>query len=107
LEAKDELRALEFSFLHQAKGKISESVGALHEFAEYISRLDVFVAQALLAHEKKFTQPEFSLNNRLSIIEGRHPVIEEFLPRDQQFIPNDLNLRGSMELLKEETMKDD
>lgn len=98
MEAKDELRALEFSFLHQAKEKISENVGALHEFAEYISRLDVFVAQALLAHEKKFTQPEFTINNRLSIIDGRHPVIEEFLPRDQQFIPNNLTLRGNIEL---------
>jgi DNA mismatch repair ATPase MutS len=26
----------------------------------------------------------------MTIIEGRHPVIEEFLPRGQQFIPNTL-----------------
>jgi DNA mismatch repair ATPase MutS len=34
----------------------------------------------------------------MSIIEGRHPVIEEFLPRDQQFIPNDLKLNSELRM---------
>jgi DNA mismatch repair protein MutS len=67
---------------------------ALHETAEKISWLDLFVSQALLAHEKKYTKPLFVKNEALKIIEGRHPVIEEFLPRDQQFIPNDLKLNS-------------
>lgn len=65
---------------------------ALHEVAEKISRLDLFVSQALLAHEKKYTKPLFVKNDTITIVEGRHPVIEEFLPLDQQFIPNDLQL---------------
>jgi hypothetical protein len=31
----------------------------LNEFAERIARLDLFVAQALLAKEKYFVKPEF------------------------------------------------
>jgi len=92
LEAKNELSTMEREFLQQAKSKIASGTQELHEFSEWIARLDLFVAQALLAHEKKFTKPLFVSNDSVHIIEGRHPVIEEFLPRDQQFIPNDLTL---------------
>ncbi len=85
---------MEREFLQQAKSKITNGIKELHEFAERISRLDLFVAQALLVHEKKFTKPVFVQNDTLHIIEGKHPVIEEFLPRDQQFIPNDLFLQN-------------
>jgi len=94
LEAKSELSTMEREFLQQAKSKITNGIKELHEFAERISRLDLFVAQALLVHEKKFTKPVFVQNDTLHIIEGKHPVIEEFLPRDQQFIPNDLFLQN-------------
>lgn len=94
LEAKDELSKMEREFLQQAKTKIGEGIQELHEAAEKISRLDLFVSQALLAYEKQYTKPMFVKNNTITIIEGRHPVIEEFLPLDQQFIPNNLALNG-------------
>ena len=74
--------------------KIGGGTKELHEFAERIARLDLFVSQALLAHEKKYTKPLFVKNDTVVITEGRHPVIEEFLPLDQQFIPNDLKLNS-------------
>ncbi len=94
MAAKNELRQMEGELLEQAKAKIANGTKELHEFAERVSRLDLFVSQALLAHEKKYTKPLFVKNEALKIIEGRHPVIEEFLPRDQQFIPNDLKLNS-------------
>lgn len=92
MEAKDILSKMEYEFLEQAKTKIHDNMKQLHEFAEKISQLDLFVSQAILAQEKKYIKPLFVKNDTLHIIEGRHPVIEEFLPRDQQFIPNDLQL---------------
>ena len=106
LEAKDDLRKMEYDFLQQAKEKIAWWTKQLQEFSEKISRLDLFVSQALLAHEKKFTKPEFTKNNAMSIIEGRHPVIEEFLPRDQQFIPNDLKLNSELRMQSAEWYED-
>ncbi len=94
LKAKDELRALEFELLQQAQQKIAGWTKELNEFAERIARLDIFVSQAILAKEKKFTKPEFITWDTVTIIEGRHPVIEKYLPLDQQFIPNDLWLNG-------------
>ncbi len=92
LKAKDDLRALEFELLQQAQQKIAWWTKELNEFAERIAWLDLFVSQALLAHEKKFIKPEFIKNDTMTIVEWRHPVIEKYLPLDQQFIPNDLRM---------------
>lgn len=92
LSAKDDLVSREFALLQDAKEKISQTSRALTAFAEHIAWLDVYSSHALLAKEKNFSKPEFTNNSQLSIIDGRHPVIEEFLPRDLQFIPNDLLL---------------
>ena len=78
----------------------------LHEAAEKISWLDLFVSQAILAHEKKYTKPLFVKNDTITISEGRHPVIEEFLPLDQQFIPNDLKLNSECRMQNSEENED-
>ncbi|MCX6822617.1 MAG: DNA mismatch repair protein MutS [candidate division SR1 bacterium] len=92
LSAKDDLVSREFLLLQDAKEKVSQISKSLTAFAEIIAWLDVYSAHALLAKEKNFNKPEFTNNVQLSIIDGRHPVIEEFLPRDLQFIPNDLKM---------------
>lgn len=92
LSAKDDLVSREFLLLQDAKEKISQISTSLTAFAEHIAWLDVYTSHALLAKEKNFSKPEFTNNSQLSIVDGRHPVIEEFLPRDLQFIPNDLKM---------------
>jgi DNA mismatch repair protein MutS len=78
--------------LEESKAMVAKGTVALTRFAEVISWLDVYTSHALFAHEKKYIQPELINNTSLVITGGRHPVIEAFLPRDQQFIPNDLFL---------------
>lgn len=68
----------------------------MNEFSQHIAWLDVFVSQALLAEEKQFVKPEFVDNESLTIVGGRHPVIEKYLPHDQQFIANDLQLNEKL-----------
>jgi len=50
--------------------------------------MDIFSGQAILAKEKWYIRPEFINWKIMEIVGWRHPVIEEFLPTDQQFIPN-------------------
>lgn len=98
LKAKDDLRTLEFTLLQQAQQKIAEWTSQLNDFAQRIAWLDLFVSQALLAKEKHFVKPEFIPGESLTIVEWRHPVIEKYLPLDQQFIPNDLSLNGELNI---------
>lgn len=90
LSAKDELRAKEYELLAKAQEKITSLHKILHAFAEAVASLDVYVSHALFVQDKQRIQPEFVTDGTIDIIGGRHPVIEAFLPMDQQFIPNDL-----------------
>jgi len=78
--------------LAKAKEKIAGLTDDLHVFAEYIAWLDVFSSHAILAKEKKYIQAELTPSSALHIVGGRHPVIEEFLPQDLPFVPNDLKM---------------
>lgn len=98
IEAKDDLIKREFQLLEESKAMVSKVAVALTRFAEVISWLDVYTSHALFAHEKKYIQPELINTTALSITGGRHPVIEAFLPRDQQFIPNDLALNTESQI---------
>ena len=42
--------------------------------------------------KKKYVKPTMTDGDCMRITAGRHPVIEAFLPHDQNFIPNDLSL---------------
>jgi DNA mismatch repair protein MutS len=42
--------------------------------------------------KQNYSRPEFVSNNSLEIIEGRHPVIEQQLPPESPYIPNDVFL---------------
>jgi len=102
LAAKDELIKMEFGLLDEAKQKIGAITKSLLGFADKVSWLDVFTAYALFAQEKKYIKPIFTRDTSLHIVGGRHPVIEEYLPRDQQFIPNDLALNEELRIKGEE-----
>jgi len=93
LEAKDQLSKLEFQLLEKTKEKVWSISSSLNQFADRISRLDLFTSQAILSKEKKYWKPELFIGEGIEIIGGRHPVIQEYLPQDQQFIPNDLNMK--------------
>jgi len=99
LAARANLSKKEFSrlaHLQQTMGMIIEQLTA---FAQEISWLDVFTAHALLAKEKRYIQPQLSYQTSIDIQEGRHPVIENFLPLDQQFIPNNLSFGSGEDFL--------
>jgi len=88
--AKEKLIHHEFELLEEAKNKIAKHNKELNEFAQKIARLDIFTSHALLAKEYDFCSPKLTQNWQITIKNGRHPVIEKFLPIDEQFIPNNL-----------------
>lgn len=102
LEAKEALKKKEFELLEEAKNKITKISVALNEFNEKIWWLDIFTSQALLAKEKNYIRPGFINWKIMEILGWRHPVIEEFLPQDQQFIPNNISISSDDDTKEEE-----
>jgi DNA mismatch repair protein MutS len=73
----------------RAKDLLSELAAAARRTAE----LDVAQSLARAATIRGWVRPMVDTSNRLSIIEGRHPVVEAHLPSGE-FIPNDVHLDG-------------
>lgn len=90
LSSKEILQKKETEVLKDLAEKIQISSSLLNEFAQKVAELDVFCSHAIFASEYQYIQPTLTTENPIIIEKGRHPVIEQYLPRDQQFIPNDI-----------------
>ena len=91
LESEDKRLELEqqiFSELRETIAKESERIRAA---ADRISDLDCLAALAEVAASNDYCKPQMDQGDSIQILDGRHPVIERFLP-DGAFVPNDLSL---------------
>jgi DNA mismatch repair protein MutS len=91
LAAEEKIFSLEEKLFNTLVDKIAESMADLLLSAELLSEIDVVLALANLACEKMYCCPEMAEDDILEITGGRHPVIEDILPRGS-FIDNDLSL---------------
>jgi DNA mismatch repair protein MutS len=91
LAAEEKIFSLEEKLFNTLVDKIAESMADLLLSAELLSEIDVVLALANLACEKMYCCPEMAEDDVLEITGGRHPVIEDILPRGS-FIDNDLSL---------------
>ena len=62
--------------------------------ADSIGELDFFLSLGFVSKEENWVKPEISNNNELTIISGRHPIVEKNvnIKGETSFIPNDCNL---------------
>ncbi len=105
LSAQFQLRSREQLLIDDAKALLLSVVAALQQIADAVAWLDVYTSHALFALHHKYTQPHMWWN-LLAIVDGRHPVIEEFLPHDQDFIPNNLVIGSSDENIDAASISD-
>jgi len=58
-----------------------------------LAEVDVLSALADVAERYGYSRPQLSEGDSLTIVEGRHPVLER-ISLDERFVPNDLSLNG-------------
>ncbi|MBV9280551.1 MAG: DNA mismatch repair protein MutS, partial [Chloroflexi bacterium] len=88
LQAEDRIGALERRIFGDVLESIAAESGRLFATADALAHLDVYRAWADVASQHNYVRPELSLDDRLEIVSGRHPVVEVSLEEDS-FIPND------------------
>ena len=59
--------------------------------ARAIAQVDCLCSLAATAHDNRYVRPSLNGDDRITIHDGRHPIIEKFL-RDELFVPNDVTL---------------
>ena len=91
LGAEDKVCMLEYELFQEIRAKIAEASDRIRGAAEMISLVDVYLSLATVASKNKYVCPEVDIGNVITIKEGRHPVVEQFV-KDSYFVPNDVML---------------
>ena len=91
LGAKDKVCSLEYDLFQQIRAHVAENSERIQKTASLISLVDVYLSLATVASKNKYTCPEVDPGSVITIKEGRHPVVEQFV-KDSYFVPNDVLL---------------
>lgn len=92
LGAEEKILQLETSLYNALVLGLGEYLQAIQLNGSIVARLDCLLSFALVATENGYTRPVLNDTDVIEIHNGRHPVIEKKLPRDEKYIPNDLYL---------------
>ena len=94
LTAKERLTALEYHIFTQLREFIAAQAERIQTAAAAVAAADVLCSLAAVAVQRGYCRPEITLGHKISITDGRHPVVEQMLT-DSLFVPNDTQLGGS------------
>jgi len=92
LDAEDKIVTIEYELFDKIRKMAAMQAIIIQENAKLISTLDCYAGFAQLAVENNYVRPEINNGSKISIKEGRHPVVEKLLPYGESFIPNDSQL---------------
>jgi DNA mismatch repair protein MutS len=90
LSAEERYTARELEIFNELRERVLLRSAEIQQVAAFLARLDVLACFAQLAFERHYCRPVLNDGLGLEIRGGRHPVIEQTLPVDEAFIPNDL-----------------
>jgi DNA mismatch repair protein MutS len=91
LSAAERIEGRERALFEKLRSQAGGEITRLQHAARIVAVLDVLSALAETAGRENYVRPTLHDGFDLTIIGGRHPVVERMMPRDK-FIPNDVNL---------------
>ena len=103
-QVKARISQLEYEMFCELRILVGNKANIIRKAAKAISYLDVLSGLSELAATNNYIQPkvvgnqEKNQSRKLSIEEGRHPVVEQILI-DKSFIPNDTDLGSKTDLI--------
>ena len=86
--AQEQSVRLELQLFNELREKIAEQIAGIQRNAEALKTLDAFQSLSRVAAENRYVRPGITSDGSLSILDGRHPVVEQTL-KEGEFVPND------------------
>src|SRR5207248_8214131 len=93
LGADERARQLESQLFQKLREETLRQLESIQQTAVAIAVLDVICAFAETARLFRYCRPQLNNTLRLTIKDGRHPVLDQNLV-DEKFVPNDTSLDG-------------
>ncbi|MFC2107567.1 DNA mismatch repair protein MutS [Bacteroidota bacterium] len=92
LSAEEKIFELELEIYQSLVYDISEFIKPIQINANIIAKIDCLISFAIVSEQNNYYKPQINDSYALNIKNGRHPVIEQELPQDEEYIPNDVYL---------------
>ena len=92
LSAEERIAEIEVRLFNELILALTDYISAIQVNAMILAEIDCLVSFALAAEQNKYVCPEVNDSLVITIHGGRHPVIEQQLPRGEQYVPNDIHL---------------
>ncbi len=86
---------LELQLFSDLKLFASHHIPMLMRNARVLAHIDVLSSLAHTAHHRNYTRPQLDESNAFVLKGARHPVVEQFLPKGERFVPNDIVLNDN------------
>jgi DNA mismatch repair protein MutS len=90
ISANEKMEALEYKLFNEVRQKVGADNQRVQRTANTIANLDCLISFAVVAVNNNYSRPKMDDNDTISIIDGRHPVVEHLV--DEGFVPNDTEL---------------
>ena len=90
LSAEENIAKIETKVFNELRSKVLDNIEGVLINAKILSQLDICTSLSKLSELKSYIRPDINSKNSISIKDSRHPVIEDILGIDDDFIPNDI-----------------
>jgi DNA mismatch repair protein MutS len=92
LGAEEKILLLEEQLFEQLVATLADYIQPIQHNANRLAQLDCLLGFARVAKKQRYCRPQINEGTALDIKQGRHPVIEQQLPMDTPYVPNDVHL---------------
>jgi DNA mismatch repair protein MutS len=92
LRAEEKIGTLEETLYNDLVIACQEYIGPIQINANAIAQLDCILSLATVARTNHYNRPEMNDGLAIDITDGRHPVIERYLPAGENYVANSLFL---------------
>lgn len=92
LHAEERILDIEIRLYDELLTRLFPFIDTIQQNAKIIAQIDCLISFAKQASRNQYCKPLMNDGLDINIKSGRHPVIEQVLPIDQQYVPNDMHL---------------
>ncbi len=89
--AREALNRMEYDLFAELRTEVGDRVELIRSVARQVAAADVLCGLAEVAAIQGYCRPQITSTREISILEGRHPVVEQSLPAGF-FVPNSTEL---------------
>ena len=97
--AEEKILAIETRLFNKLVQEVAEYIEAIQLNASLTAQLDCLLSFATVSSANRYVRPEVNDSSVITIINGRHPVIETQLPMGEEYIANSVTLGGDQQII--------